>query len=408
MESRKIRSSGLTLERLFSLVILLCIFLGSLNLVNRYYYCIYIAALFFVMTPKRKLWFNFDFLILLFFSMSILLFDPSSQTMVTNMIKPFTYPLCYLMGLSLFSFGGDRDIDIFQQEKRTSLVIFTVSAGVMLHFILNMITNWEIDNRHVIDFWTNDEASATGQATLACLMIAVSVSFLFSRVGKKKKIVALFSLLLILTYNLILAGRTIFVLILISIGVAVLYTGYANKQKYIKLILIVALSVVLLLLLYNTDTFGIKTAFESSNFYDRFYGDSYAQDIEDDSRMENKLYYIKHFFDSMLGGGHIREEFGHSAHDLYLDTYDEAGIFALIAIGTYILTSILRVFKCARNKRLSFEIRLLCICVCVVVNVQFWLEPILRGIPWLLAAYCLIDGAVTRLLVEEKSMYNVS
>lgn len=399
---------GLTPRSLFSFIILLCFFLGSLNLINRYYYCIFVAALFFIVTPERKIRFNFDFLILMCFSLSILLFDPSSQTMVTNMIKPFTYVLCYFMGLSLFSKSFERDTDLLWYEKRTSLLIYVVSAGVMLHFILNMITNRSVQNRDVIDFWTKSAMSATSQATLSCLMIAVSIAFLFSKVSKIKKVIAVVSLVMILAYNLILAGRTIFTLILIATGVALFYTLCVKNLKSIKVVVIVLVVALLLMALYNSNVFGIKNAFEMSNFYDRFYGGDYTQDINDDSRLENKLYYVEHFFDSMLGGGHIRAKFGHSAHDLYLDTYDESGVFALIAIAVYIIKSICRALKCARSKQLSFEMKMLLVCIYTIVNIQFWLEPILRGVPWLLAAYCLIDGAVTRLLIEEKNIDSVS
>jgi hypothetical protein len=33
------------------------------------------------------------------------------------------------------------------------------------------------------------------------------------------------------------------------------------------------------------------------------------------------------------------------------------------------------------------------------------MEPILAGMPWLLASYCFIDGAVTYLLSEEKRLH---
>lgn len=394
----------LTLDNIILFIILSFIFLGSLNLINRYYYCIYIAALLFLVSPRRKICFNFTFVTLICLSLSILIFDPSSQTMITSMIKPFTYPLCYLMGLCMFTYGNQQSNDLLKEEKRTSAIVLVIAAGVMLHFILNMFTNWGITTRHVIDFWTKNEMSATGQATLACIMIAVAAAFIFSKVGKAKKIIAIVSLLTILSYNLILAGRTIFVLMLIVLGFAFLYNLYENKISWesVSLIIVVVVVVILLLTLYNNNVFGVKDTFEASNFYDRFLGGDNTQDLDDDSRFHNKLYYVEHFFDSMLGGGHIRAEFGHSAHDLYLDTYDESGIFALLSVVIYIFASIGRAAQCALNKNISFKTRLLILCVYLVVNIQFWLEPIMRGVPWLFAAYCLIDGAVTRLLIEDK------
>ena len=57
-----------------------------------------------------------------------------------------------------------------------------------------------------------------------------------------------------------------------------------------------------------------------------------------------------------------------------------------------------------RGLRKPFYIILMIVIVCVylVCNIQFWLEPIIRGVPWLLATYCFIDGTVTNLLGQEK------
>ena len=104
----------------------------------------------------------------------------------------------------------------------------------------------------------------------------------------------------------------------------------------------------------------------------------------------------------MWGGENINTLFGHRAHDLYLDTYDEAGLIALITIAIYIICSLSRMVKCLKCKSLSTQVKLLIACVYVACNIQFWLEPILRGVPWLLASYCFIDGAVSRLIKNER------
>ncbi len=390
--------------RLFLFIILACIFFGALNLINRYYYCIYIATLFFLLTHKRRIYINSTFLVLLFFSMSILFFTTSTQDRILDMIKPFTYPLCYLMGTSIFMKGNNSGVDLKQEEKNTSTIIYVLSAGVMVHFLLNMMINWGLDNRHTIDFWTKEEMSATGQAVLACLMIGVSIAFLFSDVSKKKKFIAVAALILIISYNFILAGRTIFVLIIILSAFACFCAVRIAKKRAWKVVLIALISILAIFLLYSLDILGIKTAFESSNFYDRFMDGSNNQQLNEDARMTHKLAYLKYFFDYPWGGGHIRAQYGHSAHDLYLDTYDESGIFALITVVVYIISSITRMVQCLKAKSLTFETKLLIACIYLICNIQFWLEPIMRGVPWFFASYCFIDGSVTYLLSQEKSI----
>ena len=336
--------------------------------------------------------------------MSILLFDPNSRTMLTSMIKPFTYPLCYIMGTSLFIKDKEGALGLEETAKSTATIIYVLAGGAMAHFLLNMMLNRNAVDRHVIDFWTRKEMSATGQAALACLMIAVAVTFLFSKVGKRKKIIAILALAFIVSYNLILAGRTIFSFILILVGVALFYTFFVNKKQSVKIIVVVLLIAAALILCYQYNVFGIRNAVESSNFYNRFFGNSDGQQIDEDNRMANKKVYLSYFVDYLWGGGHIRKVYGHYAHDLYLDTYDNAGIFALLAVLVYIILSLVRMVRCLKSKLLRFEARLLIILVYLVCNIQFWLEPILDGAPWLFASYCLIDGAITYLLSKEKRL----
>ena len=390
-------------EKLFFSLIVTFLFLGASDFINRYYVCVFLAFFLFVITPGRRFRLNTSFAVLMLLSTSVVLFNPISTTTVTNMIKPFAYPLCYLMGFSLLSVRK-RAEDGVQNERELHRLFFWLSVGPMIHFALNMFANesgGDSRREELIDFWTGREMSATGQAALVCLMIALLSAYLFSPVGKKKKIFAILSLVLILAYNLVLAGRTIFLLAGIMILVAAFYFGI-EKKKFWKIFFIITFIVILLLVLFSLDFLGIETAMENSNFYNRFFGESGTQEIDSDARMAHKLAYITRMDSHFWGGGHIREEYGHSAHDLYLDTYDESGVFAFLAIGCYILITLSRMIMCVRNKRFSFATRQMLLCFYVAVNIQFWLEPIMRGMPWLLATYCFLDGVVTHFLAEDR------
>ena len=93
----------------------------------------------------------------------------------------------------------------------------------------------------------------------------------------------------------------------------------------------------------------------------------------------------------------MREQVGY-AHDLYLDTYDDAGIFAFVGVVAYIVMTLVRFFRCITAKNLPFAFRQVVFCIYLVVYIQFMLEPILQGCAWLFAAFCLLDGYVARLL----------
>lgn len=393
----------LTISAMFFALVLAFMFLGALDFVNRYFVCLFAAALIFLLTPGRKFNFTPTLVLLLAFSTMVLLFNPDSQKMLTNTVKPYLGPLCYLVGCSILQWKREP-FSLEKSEKRFGWIILSPALGALLHFFLNMLTNRNLssDRREdLVDVWTGAEMSATAQAALATMAIGVAAAYLFSKTGVWKKIFAALSLVLVLSYNLVLAGRTAFFLLAIMLALAALFFG-VEKRRFLRMIILILVLVLILVLLYNANVFGVRTAVENSNFYHRFYGADDAQAIDDDQRFLHKGEYLKRLWKYPFGGENIHKEYGHSAHDLYLDTYDESGVFAMLAIVAYIITSLIRMARFIRNKRFSFASRQLVFCFYIVVNIQFCLEPIMRGMPWLLAVYCLVDGAVAYLLAEEK------
>lgn len=314
------------------------------------------------------------------------------------MIKAFNFPLCYLIGSSLFISSSASQNELPRAEKNVRFTICLLATGAFIHYVLNMFVNFDRTDRHVIDFWSKKDLSATGQASLACLIIGVAAAILFSNTSKKKKFLAVIILVLVTIYNLILSGRTLFLFMIISLLAAYFYKSYVNKTNVLKTVIVLVLIVALLVIMFNANVFNIKTAFESSNFYNRFYGGEYTQEIDDDSRMQHKIYYLTHLGDSMLGGGHLRASHGQYAHDLYLDTYDESSIFAALLIIIYVIASLTRMIKCLKSKTLSLKTKQLILGVYLLVNIMFFIEPIISGSPWLLFTYCFIDGAVAYML----------
>ena len=159
----------------------------------------------------------------------------------------------------------------------------------------------------------------------------------------------------------------------------------------------------LALLIYNNDIIGINRIFEGSNFYNRFFGDAW-QGLLDDGRLDLKFKYLKYLWDYPFGGERIRAIVGNYAHDLYLDTYDQYGVFAFLSICVYMVLSLVRMYRFLRFSNVSFEIKQIAFCVSVALNIQFWLEPIIQGVPFLLIAYCMVDGVVSAVLENNSTL----
>ena len=188
-------------------------------------------------------------------------------------------------------------------------------------------------------------------------------------------------------------------MMVIVFTIAFFYQIRNKKSEASKELLLFLIIGAILVIAYSLDLFGAKTAFETSNFYARFWGIN-GNGLFDDPRFGYKQVYWKHILDYPFGGANIHREYGFYAHELYLDTYDQYSVFAGIAIVCYIVSSLIRMVRCLRSSTISFNTKQLILCVYVVMNMQFMVEPVMQGMPACLVSYCLVDGVIVRYLAE--------
>lgn len=371
--------------------VLLVLFLAGMNFRNQYYYFIVLGCVP-VFLMQRKITIGKDFLPLLVISVSWLVFSPESRDLITSMIKPFMYPLAYLAGFNFLSYYNKSKPAI--KEKKLVTAITVLALGPFAHYLLNMVYNLDYAGRNTIDVWTNHVLSATNQAAMGCLIVGVAMGVLFSNKGTIKKLASLGILVLVMVYNLRLAGRTLFVIIAASFAVDYAYVFVKRKDKTVlrKITFWLLIFVVGLFILYNNDIFSFRELLGESNFFERFFGSDSTQFISTDSRLHSKLDYLRHFPKSILGGAKLRElEFGY-AHDIVLDTYDEAGIFALLAMLLFLYNAFALLFRMLKAGVISDATKIILLSTYAAVFMQFMVEPILQGTPWLFAVFCFIHG----------------
>ena len=388
-----------TREKTISLqgIILFCIFLATLNTINAYYYFVFIAFGLLVFGTGCRINVNASFIGLGLLGISFVIFSPFYSYSILGMLKPFSYLFCYMIGYGInnyYKFDDNNSLKTFY------VVCIFVAAGSFAHYLINWVTNiGSIDSRNTVDFWTKTVIAATGQAPLACLALALSMSCVFSNAIKKYKFIAVVALLLVIGYNLILSGRTLFVLSAIILVVAFIHKLKKQNTNKVKTLLIAVGVILIVVMMFSFNIFGIMSKFERTPFYERFFAEDATTELEEDGRMDKKLYHLSNVTTNLFGGCHSRDVHGH-AHDIYLDTYDETGIFGFLGLMMFIFGSMRRMWRCVTTKKLPFEFRQVVLCIYVVLYVQFLTEPILQGVAWLFASFCVIDGAVTRLLVD--------
>lgn len=375
------------------------IFLLGLNFKNKYYYWGMIGFVVSMLWKKGKLILNQSTCSLFFLGISIMLFSENSFDRLTNFIKPFIYVACYIVGYNLLRGCLTNN----EKEQKFEQLVVTLASANFLHLLLNWSINLNSSSRNTVDFWTGNVLSSTGQMALACLVIGSASAYLTGKDNWRYRIISASTLLAVLGYNLILAGRTIIVMLLLALSISYIYSLFSGLNTKDKLHKIIKLFLIILIIgvAYRFNFFNIKTIFEKSNLYYRFYG-NFAQKMGSDSRMGYKMQYLSYMIYFPFGGNHILNFTGKYAHDLYLDTYDEAGIFALIAVMFYIIKTSFNLVNVQKSKTLNLQVKKMVLCIYIVMYIEFMLEPILVGVPWVFANFCCVDGGVSMLIRKEE------
>lgn len=382
------------------IVVLGLLFFGAMNFMNKAHYFFFGTFIVFLFTDRKKIKMDLTFwclvIIGVFFCINFL-----GEGKITLLIKPFSHCLCYLIGknIVLENFADDRTKGTSIIEKRFFLIMVIISFALLIHVGLNLYINGFSGTRNTVDFWTKEILSATLQAGIGAITVGLCIAIFFSYTKAWMKILAFIALIIIMAYNLVLAGRTLILMtIIVVIFASILYVlSTKNLLRNLQILGLILLMFVIVLFCFVFDAMGVRTAVVNSNFYDRFFG-SGGSNISADGRMDNKLLYLQHLPYNMWGGSRIREIVGGYAHDIFLDTFDEAGLFAFLAICIVVVIAISRFVRIIRNKNISFLTKQIIACIYLVCFIEFCVEPVLCGLQWFFVVFCIFDGMVSTIL----------
>lgn len=375
-------------------LIMVCLFCANMNIFNGFYYFIF-TAFFAQMLYSRNIVFNRSVIWLAVYGLALAIFGNTFRGTLVSIIKPFTFVLAYILGYMVIYKNRRKE-----KEAATTFVtlMLILAGGALGHYILNWVANMDTaTRREVIDFWTKEVLAATNQAAMATLALAIAIGVMFStNVNLRNKVLAFAVLAMVLAYNLTLSGRTLILMALIVMAVAVIYNAVCNKKSRRKLLWGVGLLVAVVILAYLRDWFGLRGMIDESLLVDRFTG-NYGISLWDDTRIARKIEYLKHLPYYPFGGGKLYGLYGF-AHDLFLDSYDEAGWFAIFSVAAYWVLTVGRLARLLRSRQTPFAVRQIVFCIYIAVFIEFWVEPVLHASPWLLASFCAIDGGVSAIL----------
>lgn len=333
--------------------------------------------------------------VVLFFFWSADFFSP------TAWMKRLVWPAAFLLGYNLVQPASPNLNNISKAEKKAQVCFFIAVLGFFIHLLLNIYANRNVEtaNRNTIDFWTTQNRAATGQAGLMCVPMAWCVAYIIGENKLKKRLPAILAIIIMLYYNMTLGSRTVVISLAVLICVAIYCTLKAerNVKRKSRTPLIVAAVGMFVMLIYNNDIGGIRTLIEKSVLGERMFSDIFEL-LFDDPRWEAKLEYIKLMPQHPFGGSNILKTVGQYAHDVLLDTYDEAGMFAFLAVVALLWDAGSKLLCLLRSKHISFNTRMTVLCIYVAMFLEFSIEPVFAGMPWLLMTLCFFHGIVTNLV----------
>ena len=308
------------------------------------------------------------------------------------------WPAAYWLGFEMMRESQSSYPDWEKREKKLEFCVQIAAIGFFVHLVLNLVTNRHNSDmgRNTLDFWTQNATAATGQAGLACVPMGWCVASLFKDRKLISKLPILTGMTIMLYYNLTLASRTMVysVLILLVVSLSCLMEQNRSATQKVRVIGSLTIIVILITVIYIFNMWGVRTLIEESVLMERLMGDNQLS-ISEDSRWTRKLQYLQLMPHYSAGNREIRKVVGGYAHDILLDTYDTNGILAFVAIIAILWDSIAKLIRFFKLQTVSSNTKRMILNIYVACVITFSVEPILEGLPWLLATYCFLHGMVT-------------
>ena len=301
-----------------------------------------------------------------------------------EVIKAFNYFLLYLIGYNGFVAAFDK----IKFVKRTMAAIFTgFMANIIVTYFYNL--NRVIDDyrRILYSFWTGELIAVTLIGLLSSVVIGYSFYIIFVQKKLIVKLIGIVAIVFMILINVQTATRTPFLLLaFIYLLMFLLRFFNMTQRKKAKGLILFVLVMALVVVLYQNDTWGIKTYVLSTPIYKRFM----EVGIET-SRFEIFEFYFQNMSKSFWGGSKVYELYGQSAHNFIQEGYDKYGILALVSLLGLSINIISTIIKMIFYKKKT-DVDFLFIAMYSSIMIQICLEPTFDGYPVAIMSLLMIHG----------------
>lgn len=315
----------------------------------------------------------FTFIVLCLFGLSFFVF---SFKMGFYAVMGFTLPMVYYAGSNV------KKTD----EDSIKNLIYLIVLGMCVHLILNFGIDIYMKGIKVFDkftfydIWTRDVIAPTITAVNYTIPLALFYYVSFYEKSQKLKFIYFALIVIIMVYDISLGRRTPVMMFGVSVACSLFLDLFIlkGKRKIPRSLIILALlfvTVVLILMaIVRFDLFGLRAKLQSITIIYKFV--LYGIDAE---RLEIFINAVKLAPDHLWGGQEISAAMDIAVHDVWMDTFDYAGIVPFVFFVIYTVFYIKNCLSLFMKKDLSSSYKLLIITFFVCTGVQMMLEPIMTS-----------------------------
>ena len=326
---------------------------------------------------SRQAWLLFLFGVL-YIMFSSLYESIELQTIIRVLLAPF---FGYLMSENYYIQGGNI---------KTGILILVI--GMFLHGSLNMIVT--LRSGYTVGRITNFWGGELAQTLQGMILTPAAALFYFGIHNfKNHKASILVSIMagLSLYFSIVTGRRTLVYIFLALIAINLVRSVFVNNSTKYLMRLIFTFSVILIVCIvaYLSDFRGIRTYIEASTFYQR----SFVVDESElgASRSQIHGYVISHILDYLFGGS-APIPYASFAHNLWLDVLVVAGIFPMIVLIAYSISTILTLKRFMQNDEIDESCKVAYFSIFFALILSFYVEPVLLGAPHSFIAMCIMNG----------------
>lgn len=331
------------------------------------------------------------FILLCLFGLSFFIF--SYKLGFYSLIGMFL-PMAYYIGSNIKNVNENKIIKL----------IYLLAIGMTAHILLNFGYDYFIEgakifsNKKHYDFWVMDFGSPTQTAVNYVFIVSILYYVFVYENNKKIRCLIIVLFIVCIVYELALARRTPILLAGISFIMCPAIDKLVLKNRNKRVNTFIAVEIVSILIMLGIGVYYINNYYnpwvsgESISIINRLLSYNF-----DSGRTEIVLNAIKIAPQHLWGGQEISTLFDLNIHELWLDTFDYAGIIPYILLIIYSIYCLFKMIETFKNNNLSKSFRLLMFALFICITIQMFLEPVITGSAVFLLSTIIIFTAVDSL-----------